>query len=171
MKVVDISDEIFRELGEPSTLSIPAIAYWIRSNVGQMNNLIHTDYYIQSKDLEIVTLVNKVAVEIGENEKAILKKMYFIHFYDQKLRTQMLTMDTDTVIAVRDGDSSVTKVNRNEIAKSIAAVKNQEYQELRMMVQSYSTSKAGPLQVAGDDTTTDGSEVSGKLPLRNSTFI
>ena len=83
----------------------------------------------------------------------------------------MLTMDTDTVIAVRDGDSSVTKVNRNEIAKSIAAVKNQEYQELRMMVQSYSTSKAGPLQVAGDDTTTDGSEASGKLPLRNSTFI
>ena len=75
MKVVDISDEIFRELGEPSTLSIPAIAYWIRSNVGQMNNLIHTDYYIQSKDLEIVTLVNKVAVEISENEKAILKKM------------------------------------------------------------------------------------------------
>ena len=31
MKVVDIADEIFRELSEPSTLSIPAIAYWVRT--------------------------------------------------------------------------------------------------------------------------------------------
>ena len=41
MKVVDIADEIFRELSEPSTLSIPAIAYWVRSNVGELNNYLN----------------------------------------------------------------------------------------------------------------------------------
>ena len=82
MKVVDIADEIYRELGEPSTLSIPAITYWVRSNVGQMNNLIHTDFFINSKDLELVETIDSVPVEIGEEEKAIMKKMYFIHFYD-----------------------------------------------------------------------------------------
>ena len=64
----------------------------------------------------------------------------------------MTTMDTDTILSVRDGDSAVTKVNRNEIAKSISAVKNQEFKELLLMVQSYVAQKANPIQVAGDDT-------------------
>ena len=46
MKIVDIADEIFRELGEPSTISIPAIAVWIRSNVGELNNRINTTFKI-----------------------------------------------------------------------------------------------------------------------------
>ena len=45
MKVVDIADEIFRELSEPSTLSIPAIAYWVRSNVGELNNYLNVNLY------------------------------------------------------------------------------------------------------------------------------
>jgi len=46
MKIVDIADEIFRELGNPSTISIPAIAFWIRSNVGELNNRINTTFKI-----------------------------------------------------------------------------------------------------------------------------
>jgi len=46
MKIVDIADEIYRELGEPSTISIPAIAFWIRSNVGELNNRINTAFKI-----------------------------------------------------------------------------------------------------------------------------
>tara|TARA_Y100001938_G_C7861027_1_gene315598 strand:+ start:142 stop:639 length:498 start_codon:yes stop_codon:yes gene_type:complete len=149
MKVVDIADEIYRELAEPTSLSIPAIAFWLRSNIGQLNNYINTEYSIDSSDLEIK---DTSGVEIGEDEKSVLKKMYFIHFYDQKLRTHMTTMDTDTILSVRDGDSAVTKVNRNEIAKSISAVKNQEFKELLLMVQSYVGQKANPIQVAGDDT-------------------
>jgi hypothetical protein len=149
MKIVDIADEVFRELGEPSALSIPAISYWLRANVGYLNNLIHTDYTISASTLE---MRDSNKDEIGEEEKAVLKKMYMIHFYDQKLRTHMTTMDSDTVVSVRDGDSSVTKINRNEIAKSIAAVKSQEYSELKLMVAAYTSTKAKPFQVAGDDT-------------------
>lgn len=152
MKVVDIADEIFRELGEPTSLSIPAISFWLRTNVGQLNNYIHTEYSVSENDLEVKESSTGVAIEIGDNEKTILKKMYFIHYYDQRLRTHMTTMDTDTILSVRDGDSSVTKVNRNEVAKSIAAVKAQEYSELLKMIQSYVANKSGPYQVAGDDT-------------------
>ena len=48
MKIVDIADEIHRELGSPSTLSIPAIAFWVRTNVGSMNNHLNTSYEIDS---------------------------------------------------------------------------------------------------------------------------
>jgi len=46
MKIVDIADEIYRELGEPSSISIPAISFWIRSNVGELNNRINTTFKI-----------------------------------------------------------------------------------------------------------------------------
>ena len=46
MKIVDIADEIYRGLGEPSTISIPAISFWIRSNVGELNNRINTTFKI-----------------------------------------------------------------------------------------------------------------------------
>jgi len=56
MKIVDIADEIFRELGEPSTISIPAIAFWIRSNVGELNNRINTTFKIRDTNPDIYEL-------------------------------------------------------------------------------------------------------------------
>ena len=53
MKVVDIAQEIYMELGEPSSLSIPAIAFWIRSNVGALNNYIDKAFKINDSSLEI----------------------------------------------------------------------------------------------------------------------
>ncbi len=75
-----------------------------------------------------------------------------IHYYDIKLRAQITSMGTDTILSVRDGDSSVTKLNKNEIAKSIASVKDQEYKELQLMIATYKSTQASPRQVAGDDT-------------------
>ena len=46
MIIFDIADEIFRELGEPSTFYVPAISIWIRSNVGELNNRINTAFDI-----------------------------------------------------------------------------------------------------------------------------
>ena len=56
MKIVDIADEIFRELGNPSTISIPAIAFWIRSNVGELNNRINTTFKIRDTNPDIYEL-------------------------------------------------------------------------------------------------------------------
>ena len=42
MKIVDIADEIYRELGEPTDNSIPPIAFWIRTNLGTLNNYLNT---------------------------------------------------------------------------------------------------------------------------------
>mgnify|MGYP001160948232 CR=1 FL=1 len=161
MKVVDIADEIYRELGSPSDLSIPAISFWIRSNCGRLNNLIHSDFDIRSKDLEIVQTVDGNVEEITTNESAILKKLYMIHFYDTKLRANMTAMTTDTILSVKDGDSSVTKLNKNEVNKSIATVKNQEYKELQLMVATYKSTKGFPRQVAGDDTSSLDTSDSG----------
>ncbi len=170
MKVVDISEEIYRELGRPTDLSLPPIAYWVRTNIGALNNYINKSYFINGSTLEIQETVDSVTSEIGENEKAILKKMYMVHYYELKLKTHISTLSTDTIISVEDDGSSVTKVNKNEISKTFTQIKVQEFNELQNLVSSYKISKSRPCQVAGDDTIAGPGLNLGGSDLNRSTF-
>lgn len=157
MKVVDIADEIYRELGEVTSLSIPAIAFWVRTNIGALNSFINTTYSINTTTLELEQTVTdttgtEVTLEIGEEERAILKKMYMVHHYDRQIRSNITTLESDTVISVSDDGSSVTKVNRNEINRVFYQIKKQEHDELRELINAFKLSKAIPIQIAGNDT-------------------
>ena len=146
MKVVDIADEIFRELNEPSTISIPSVAFWLRSNVGGLNN------YIEISQIVVNASSAEVELEIGEDEKSIFKKMYHVHYYDRLLRTNLTSISSDSVISVTDDGSSVTKINKNEISKVYSQIKRQEIEELKMLIGSYKLKNSSPLSVDGDDT-------------------
>ena len=155
MKVVDIADDIYRELGSPSSLSIPAIAFYVRGSVGALNSYINTDYALNS-DLEIEQTVTDNSgktstTEVGIAESAILKKMYMVHFYDSKIRTNLTSLDSDTIVEVTDQGSSVRKVNKNEISKTLLSIRNQEYEGLQKLISQYKISVSSPSQVAGDD--------------------
>ena len=86
MKVVDIADDIFRELGEPSSLSIPAITFWVRSNVGRLNNAINTEFAVDEESLEIKRKIDLKPTNIGIDEVTILKKctpcIFMIHKFE-----------------------------------------------------------------------------------------
>ena len=150
MKVVDIADEIYRELGSPTDLSIPAVSFWIRSNVGALNNYINTKFLVNAV-LEIVDS-DDLTAEISLKEVAILKKMYVVHDYEHKLRSVLGAAALDAVIQISDLGTSIRKVNKNEVGKTFAQVKKQEHQELHEMIASYKISASAPRQVAGDDT-------------------
>ena len=153
MKVVDISDEIYRELGNPTTLSIPVISYWVRTNIGALNNAINTSYSINSDSFEIEQTVCDVVTSIGIDESSILKKLYMVHFYNQKIRTNITAVETDTVLEVTSDGMSVRKQRKSEIGKHLSNVRKKESEELDRMINLYKTNKAIPRQVAGDDTT------------------
>ena len=157
MKVVDIADEVYRELGSPADLSIPAIAFWLRTNIGSLNNHINTSFVINSTSYEIEQDTTNsegtaVTLEIAEEEKSIFKKMYMIHYYDTKIRANIISISSDSVISVTDDGSSVTKINKNEVSKMLGGIKKQEFEELKNLINQYNLNKAAPLQVAGDDT-------------------
>jgi hypothetical protein len=150
MKVVDISDQIYRELDSPTDLSIPAVSFWLRSNVGVLNNYINTKFLVNAV-LEIVNS-DDLTVEIGLEEVAILKKMYFLHDYEKKLRNVLGAAAMDAVIQISDLGTSIRKVNKNEVGKTFAQVKKQEQEQLDKMIAAYKISASSPRQVAGDDT-------------------
>jgi len=165
MKVVDIADEIFRELGQPTDLSIPTISFWVRTNVGNLNNRINTTYIVNSITLEIL---DSDSVEIGLNESAILKKMYMVHHYDVKFRGVLGASSYDLVTLVKDKQNTVRKVNRNDIAKSFLQAKKDAIEELERLSVSYISGQATPIQVAGDDTI-EGTYPSGGTGSSSST--
>ena len=81
-KIVDVADEVYRELGEPSDVSISSIAFWLRTNLGKLNILINKTYAINTLDLEVDAISPET---FTITEKSIFKKMYNIHYYDRQI--------------------------------------------------------------------------------------
>ena len=146
MKIADIANEIFMELGEPSTLSIPPIAFWLRTNLGGLNSRLSTSFKVESETPYEVSPV------MGQKEKDILKKMYLIHHYDAKLRESLGAASTDTWVEISSDGTSVRRVNKIQQSQTYQTAKRTEMEQLDQLTNAYKISKIEPLQVAGDDT-------------------
>lgn len=142
--VTSIAQEIYEEMGEPSDLSISAIAAWIRRNIGGLNNMINVNFSLDSQTLEI-------SPNLSDIEKYIFKKMYSVYFFDLKIKSTASLAVTDFV-SIKDDIGSVQKVNKNEVLKNYISVRKQEYDELKNLTAEYKNNNSLPIQVAGDDT-------------------
>ena len=145
MYVVDIADEIFRELNQPSTTSIPAISFWLRSNIGQLNSRIHTSYTINTDTLEFSS-------DLSEGEKTIFKKLYLVWFYDDFVRRNLGAAAFDSVIEVTSDGATVRMANKNELAKTYLNLKKSEVEALELLIRDYKIDVCTPRAVHGDDT-------------------
>lgn len=149
MKVVDIAQEIYFDLGEPADLSIAAISYWVRANVGTLNNFLSENFGI-NENYEIVDLDNNNA-EINIDAAAILKKMYMVHRYAVIIRSKLTAIDSSDIVSVSDQDTSVKRIDKTQVVRAVTAEKKQEDEELRNLINAYKTKKNAPGQVVGDD--------------------
>ena len=148
MKTVDIADEIYRELGSPSSTSISAIAFWLRSNIGALNNYLNETYTINGS----YEIIDAASAEINSQSVAVLKKMYSIHDYDLKIRANIVSISTSDIISITDKGRSVTKDNKNEVTKALSSVKNEETKAMNELINAYKNRESTPIQVVGDDT-------------------
>jgi len=150
-KIVDISDEIYRELGEPSDLSLASIAFWLRTNIGDLNILINKKYYIIESTLEI-GIVEDSGDAFTDIEKSIFKMIYSIHYYERLFRNALGAASTDSVIEIDQNGFRAKRVNKNELAKTYSDLRKQIVSELDILTRNYNLNESQPLQVAGDDT-------------------
>jgi len=150
-KIVDVADEVYRELGEPADISIASVAYWLRSNIGKLNVLLNKPYLISETTLEIYSSDEKKD-PFGINEKAIFKKIYTVYYYERLFRNALGAASTDSVIDISQNGFSARKINKNELAKTYSELKKQSDIELKILLDKYGLNEINPLQVAGDDT-------------------
>jgi hypothetical protein len=153
-KIVDIADEIYRELGEPSDLSLASIAFWLRTNIGDLNILINKKFYIIESTLEI-GIVEDSGDAFTDIEKSIFKMLYSIHYYERLFRNALGAASTDSVLEINQNGFMARKINKNELAKTYAQLRKQISDELYVLTKNYNLNEARPLQVAGDDTIPD----------------
>jgi ABC-type Fe3+/spermidine/putrescine transport system ATPase subunit len=141
--ILDIADEIFTELGSPSDISLSSISYWVRSHIGNLNNLIGTEIDISSETLEFVP-------EITEEQKSILKKLHDIYYSFKSIQSNLGASAYD-IISYRSDGAEIRRVDKNNVAKTYLELRSQHQAELDQLVNSYKLGKAIPLQITGDD--------------------
>jgi hypothetical protein len=153
MKVVDIANEIYMELASPSNTSVAAIAFWVRSNIGRLNNFLNENFSIDTATYEIInTLSDNTTQEININAAAVLKKMYSLHYYDILIRENIGASGTDSFVEVESDGMRVRRVSKTEVGRNLYNLKKAESEELQVMIHAYKSNSASPIQVAGDDT-------------------
>lgn len=146
MKIIEIAQEIYiSSLNSPSDLSVSSISFWLRENIGLLNN-----------DLAIKLTIGadaQLSRNLTETEKAIYKLLYLDNYYSQKIRENLGASGTDAVVEISNFGTNVRKISKNEVAKSWLMLKKANKEQLDEQVRSYNINDIRPVQCVGDDTT------------------
>lgn len=147
MTLENIADEIYTELDSPTSLTLAGISYWLQRNLGIINDLLGTCFSIDNS--------LNVAPDLTLEEKVIFKKMYFIHYYDKMIRSNLSAASLNPVIEIDSDGSKVRKISKNEISKTYLQIRKQEQEELKDLINSYKDFKSYPRQIVGDEVITN----------------
>jgi len=140
----DIADEILQELGSPSDISLSVIAYWLRNNVGKLNNLLNCEFEVSETTLELTT-------SLDIQQKDIFKKMYMVYYYQRKISSNSTAMGYDSIIQLDRNGNKVRFANANEVSKLYRDLKRDEESGLKSLINDYKRNRTKPIQVSGDD--------------------
>jgi hypothetical protein len=136
MTLIDLADDIFRELGQPTDLSIPQISYWLQNNIGQFNVMAAeaTVYSVDAQDF-----VPELTIE----QANIFKYMYLVRRYTT-LMTNSLGAASYDWSQLQEGDTTIRRVSKNEIAKNYNSIKLAYSRELDRLVFFYKQNRSVP---------------------------
>ena len=145
--VHDLADEIFANEFEYDSgyAQFYYISGWLANNVGLLNTKIYSQYSVQNSNFEPTGLFQ-------QEERSIYKQMYLYEFYTKKTRQVLRGVDSSVdFVTLREGDTMITRTNKNELAKTYRGLANDAREEIERLVSSYNIYQAAPVQVAGED--------------------
>lgn len=150
MFIIDIANEIFLDEGSPTYTSLPAICFWIRGKIGTVNSLLCEDYKINEITKEVV---NCNGCRIGIDAVGIIKQLYRIYSLQIQINNNMNALAKDSLLSVTDefGGGQFTRVNKNEISKTLLMMRKDETEILNNLVGLYKINKSTPSSLSGDD--------------------
>lgn len=152
MKIVDLSDQIFRSLASPDDINIPSIAAFLRfnTNLGKLNNLLGTDFSINDTTLEIV---DSSGVEIDSNAASVYEIIYSLNYLDRQIRRNLGagSVDVNILQEATSDNGTLRFLSRNSVAQSYIQMKKDLQVQLNSLVNKYCYRAARPVSVDGDD--------------------
>ena len=109
---------------------------WFSANLGTLNNRIFTSFSGEAPNL-------------GLEEQSIYKHLYLSNYYAKKASETLRNTTSDALdwIALREGDTSIRRTNRNEVAKSYRGVSRENSEACEKLINSYILYQADPREV------------------------
>lgn len=138
----DLATSIYINEFDSTGVTVESISGWLDNNVGQLNNVLYTSFSGVSGNVSGLLL----------EEQSIYKQMYLYHYYTKQTRKTIRGIADDTsgnILSVKDGDNSITFVNKNEVSKVYKSLAQDSYNELQDLVTSYNSFQSSPRQVGG----------------------
>jgi hypothetical protein len=142
MYIEDIATQIFHDEFESTNNSLTKISGWLENNVGKLNNLINTSFASE----------NSYISGLGLEEQNIYKEMYMQHYYTKETRNILRGIGSNSngnILSVKDADSSVSFVNKNEVSKVYRGLAADAEERLQKLVHKYNIYRSSPSQVGG----------------------
>ena len=114
--------------GDTGIATVSAVSGWLFENLGRLNTYIYTDFSGNSATGAYGTM--------DIEAQNILKEMYLYNYYTKESRNALRgivnsSVSGDNILALKDGESSVTFVNRNEVSKVYRGLARRFYGQYR----------------------------------------
>ena len=128
--------------------TVASVSGWLYENLGQVNTYLYTNF---SGDNASGTY-GFMDIE-AQN---VLKELYLYNYYNKEARNALRgitksSVSGDNVLSLKDGESAVTFINRNEVSKVYRGLANDSMDKVIQMAAQYNIYQAQPRQLGGID--------------------
>ena len=136
-----LATSIFVNEFDSTGITVVSISGWLENNIGELNNLLYTSFSGTNGNIAGLNL----------EEQNIYQEMFLHHHYKKQARNTLrgIADNTNNITSVRDGEQTISFVNRNEVSKVYKGLAQDAYGRLKDLVYSYNSYQASPRQVGG----------------------
>lgn len=148
--VTDLANWIYQDMDENASLSVAFIASWVRSKIGNINNLLLKSFAIDESTLEF-------SPTLSMDEISIFQKIFEVYWYGKLIRDNLGASSFNAILEVQSDGAIVRRASPNATATIYVNLKKIATEELNKLINGYKSNSVSPLQVVGYDnlTTTD----------------
>ena len=128
--------------------TVAAVSGWLNENLGQVNTYLYTDFFGD----DATGSYGPIDVEA----QSVLKELYLSNYYSRQARNALRgiadsSVSGDNILSLRDGESAVTFVNRNEVSKVYRGLASDCMDRVTQLAAQYNIYQAQPRQLGGID--------------------
>ena len=134
--------------GDTGVATVAAVSGWLNENLGQVNTYLYTDFFGD----EATGSYGAIDIEA----QSVLKELYLSNYYNRQARNALRgiadsSVSGDNILSLRDGESAVTFVNRNEVSKVYRGLASDCMDRVTQLAAQYNIYQAQPRQLGGID--------------------
>jgi len=128
--------------GDSTVTTVSAISGWLQSNLGKLNTMLYSDFSGDGSNIPV-------------EAQSIHKELYLYNYYSKQARNALRGIintsnnDGSNILSVKDADSMVTFVNKNEVSKVYRGLATDSKLNIDKLVAQYNIYGAEPRQLGG----------------------